>query len=118
MTNPSTISRRNFTKLGLGAGLGWLGGLGHVTTARAAVDPGYRAIVCIFLAGGNDGHNTVIPIGANNLPVSEYSQTRSTIALPSTNAKTLLPINAGISTPHGSNFTCTPVSATSRACIT
>ncbi|MGL5002159.1 MAG: DUF1501 domain-containing protein, partial [Casimicrobium sp.] len=25
-------------------------------------ETGYKALVCVFLAGGNDSHNTVVPI--------------------------------------------------------
>ncbi len=40
-------------------------------TKVSAVPSDYRALVCIFLAGGNDGNNTVIPIH-NDASVSNY----------------------------------------------
>lgn len=63
-----TITRRGFL-LGSGAALGFasasgvLGGLGGLLegTAHAYSFTDYRALVCIFLAGGNDGNNMVIP---------------------------------------------------------
>lgn len=39
----------------------------------------YKALVCIFLEGGNDGWNTVVPLGA---PHSIYSSNRQGLALP------------------------------------
>ena len=104
MNTPAHLSRRTFTKLGLGAGLGWLGGLGELPLARSAVSPDYKALVCIFLAGGNDGHNTIIPLTASGSPVADYVNSRQTIALPSTNAKTLLPIAVAQPNPYGSAF--------------
>lgn len=67
------ISRRNFL-----AGAGALGaaslvpGLGlHRSYAQAA---DYRALVCVYLYGGNDGNNTIIPLGANEY--AAYSAVR------------------------------------------
>ncbi|HEY1908921.1 MAG TPA: DUF1501 domain-containing protein [Myxococcaceae bacterium] len=56
------ISRRDvlsgLSMIGLSAGL-----LGGRRTARAANDD-YRALVCVFLFGGNDGNNMVVPVDA------------------------------------------------------
>jgi uncharacterized protein (DUF1501 family) len=56
------ISRRDvlsgLSMIGLSAGL-----LGGRRTAHAASDD-YRALVCIFLFGGNDGNNMVVPVDA------------------------------------------------------
>ena len=38
----------------------------------------YKALVCIFLEGGNDGWNTIVPLGA---PHSVYSSNRQGLAL-------------------------------------
>jgi len=54
------ISRRDvlsgLSMIGLSAGV-----LGGRRTARAAADD-YRALVCVFLFGGNDGNNMVVPV--------------------------------------------------------
>ena len=54
------ISRRDvlsgLSLLGLSAGL-----LGGRRSARAATDD-YRALVCVFLFGGNDGNNLIVPV--------------------------------------------------------
>lgn len=60
------LTRRDFLQLLLagGAGLG-LGGLAWPLAARAdlpAFDD-YKALVCLYLFGGNDVHNMLIPIG-------------------------------------------------------
>ena len=55
------ITRRNFMQMG--ASLGMLAALGRLQTVSAAPVQDYKALVCIFLFGGNDGHNTVVPLG-------------------------------------------------------
>ena len=49
----------------------------------------YKALVCVFLAGGNDGNNTVVPLGTTEY--NQYSAVRgaSGLAIPQAN---LLPI--------------------------
>src|SRR5260370_18329095 len=42
-----------------------------------AQPPDYRALVCIFLAGGNDCNNTVIPLSAATDPTGGYSAYQS-----------------------------------------
>lgn len=56
------ISRREFLE-GLGA-IGGAAALARIRPGRAAAaEPGdYRALVCVFLFGGNDGNNTIVPI--------------------------------------------------------
>ena len=64
MTNE--ISRRAFCRLGAAlsivgpAGLPFAFQLAALNSAAAQSAPDYRALVCIFLLGGNDGHNTVL----------------------------------------------------------
>jgi len=48
----------------------------------------YKALVCIFLFGGNDGNNTVVPISTPSNPANSYSnyaQVRGGLALPAAN---------------------------------
>ncbi len=54
----------------------------------------YKALVCIFLSGGNDANNLVVPIG--NEDYSNYSAIRQNLALPRSGhpeGRDLLPIN-------------------------
>ena len=57
--------------------------------------PDYQALVCVFLLGGNDGHNTVIPITTAQQNYSLYQQNRGGLALPQAS---LLPIANGSDT--------------------
>lgn len=57
------IDRRNFlrsTIAGLGVGAGFASNLASLN-AFAADSTDYKALVCVFLVGGMDGHDTVIP---------------------------------------------------------
>lgn len=94
--NDNTISRRTFLKLGSTAGL--LAGLGHFTLAQAQSSD-YKALVCIFLFGGNDGHNTVIPMSGSEY--AAYQSRRGSLAL--TGSK-LLPITAANGGQYALNY--------------
>ena len=87
-------SRRSFLKHSLCASLGASSAaamLGNMVRTAAAVPAmqasDFKALVCVFLGGGNDGDNTLIPYGQNEY--SAYAAARTTIALPRTS---LLPI--------------------------
>lgn len=59
----------------LGTSAAWLGNLAAVRYASAqSSGADYKALVCIFLNGGNDAHNTVIPVDATSWRC--YSATR------------------------------------------
>src|SRR6202167_929721 len=89
-------SRREFMKdtlrsvTALGA-LGSMAKFGEMN-ALAASGSGYQALVCVFLLGGNDGHNTVIPITTTQQNYSLYQQNRGGLAL---SQNSLLPIANG-----------------------
>ena len=53
--------------------------LGLSRTAAAQSAPGYRAMVCILLAGGNDSYNMLVP--ADNDQFAEYQSIRADLAL-------------------------------------
>ena len=95
MNKDSRISRRTF--LQLSAGFGMLAGLGRLSTVEAAND--YKALVCIFLLGGNDGHNMVVPLAQPQY--AAYSQSRPGLAL---GPAQLLNINDGVQGPYGFHF--------------
>ena len=50
--------------------------------ALASTTAPYQALVCIFLSGGNDGTNMVIPISTSLQNYSVYAQSRQTLAQP------------------------------------
>ena len=64
----------SFTKLGL-------------INALAQSTPDYKALVCVFLFGGNDGNNMIVPV--DSAAYNSYATARSSLALAQS---TLLPI--------------------------
>lgn len=72
MKTPSATSRRHFLRLmaataPLGAAAPFALQLATVGSAAAHSSPtGYKALVCIFLYGGNDSANTVLPTDAGS----------------------------------------------------
>ena len=82
-------SRRDFMKAALGSvgALGALAKFGEMSALAGGTD--YKALVCIFLAGGNDGHNTVIPISTAQQNYSLYAKGRQTLALPQASLLTI-----------------------------
>jgi uncharacterized protein (DUF1501 family) len=88
-------SRRDFLKTALGT-FGAVGAMGRIgEMAALAANPTnpqvpYQALVCIFLAGGNDGHNMVFPVQTLQQNYSLYQQGRATLALPSPPAATTI----------------------------
>jgi uncharacterized protein (DUF1501 family) len=59
--------------------LGALGKFGEMNALAGGTD--YKALVCIFMAGGNDSHNTIIPISTSLQNYSLYAQGRQSLAL-------------------------------------
>lgn len=55
-----------------------LAGIGAAAAASQPAD--YRAIVCLFMYGANDGHNTLVP--RETSAYARYAAARSVIALP------------------------------------
>jgi len=85
-------SRRKFLRISCRS-LGTLGAASLMSRfsqvnalAQDACPTDYKALVCIFLFGGNDGNNTVVPIstpGSNPAnSYSNYAQVRGGLALP------------------------------------
>ena len=71
--------------------------------------PGYKALVCIYLHGGNDAINTVVPYEQNEY--NYYAATRPTIALPRTSATVgtaILPITPLTPLANGRAFALHP----------
>ncbi len=83
-----SIKRREFLKLGAASVLGsGLVGLPKPTFAQEAPND-YKALVCLFLFGGNDGFNLVVP--TNESAYSEYAASRQNLAI---ERELLLPIS-------------------------
>jgi uncharacterized protein (DUF1501 family) len=114
MTHAMSASRRQFLRAGSGLlaaaanplgprlnlplALG-LSGLGAMAaqSAGAADTSGYKALVCLFMAGGSDNHNWVVPTDPSGY--ADYARSRQELAWP---LARLLPIT---STTQGSGRT-------------
>jgi uncharacterized protein (DUF1501 family) len=70
-----------------GLGLAGLAALAAQAPARAATGDTYRALVCLFMAGGNDAHNWVVPTDSTGH--GEYLRARGSLAMPVSNLRTL-----------------------------
>lgn len=89
------MKRRDFLQhAGALAGTAALGQLG-VFAAHAAPGSDYKALVCIFLYGGNDANNTIVPL--DTAGYANYAQTRSYLALPQAQ---LLPLAVASGAPQ------------------
>jgi uncharacterized protein (DUF1501 family) len=115
-----TPTRRQFLRLSAGLGLGAGAAIMleklALSTAYAQTTGDYKALVCVFLAGGNDGNQTVVPLsgapGFGDADVTggypAYSAERAgpglAIAAPPATgdepANTLLRISAGDNNPN------------------
>jgi uncharacterized protein (DUF1501 family) len=82
MTSAELLSRRRFlrTAAGMGAGYGvfhTLFDLRLLNNAVAAVNVSdYKALICLFLGGGNDAANMIIPAPADTRYATYYKPTR------------------------------------------
>lgn len=101
MNRSFTTSRRGFLRLATGA-LAPLAGFSRfgMMNAYAQQAPDYKALVCVFLFGGNDGFNTVAPRAQSQYDA--YKQIRGNLALPDGNGP-LLNVTAKNGTPYGFN---------------
>jgi uncharacterized protein (DUF1501 family) len=99
MMNQNT-SRRNFLRFGgafaTAAGFSRFG----LMNAFAQSASNYKALVCVFLFGGNDSHNMVVP--QTQSAFNAYKSIRGSLALPDGNAK-LLSVSAKNGTPYALN---------------
>jgi uncharacterized protein (DUF1501 family) len=87
-----TLHRRDCLRLmgaSLGAALGGAATLPWLSGSARAADDDYKALVCIFMYGGCDGMNAVVPRDATRH--AEYAAVRGALALP---RSSLVPLNA------------------------
>ena len=96
-SSASTVARRHF----LMQSAALVGAASAASSGRAQVpaDP-YKALVCVFLLGGNDGHNMVVPL--TPALFNAYRSIRSGLALPDGNTQ-LVPVNTPAGVPYGLN---------------
>ncbi|WP_086931747.1 DUF1501 domain-containing protein [Agarilytica rhodophyticola] len=77
--------RRDFLKSCASTTLGGAGAYASLSSlgmmnAFAQSNNDYKALVCLFLGGGNDGYNTIIP--TDNSAYQQYSDARGPLAIP------------------------------------
>ena len=104
MNAPHNPGRRHFVQraaalsaIGLGARLNVVD---FVTQAHAQSAADYRALVCVFLFGGNDGNNTVIPY--DTAGYAQYAAVRPSASGIQLTQPSLLPIQpVSSATPFG-----------------
>jgi uncharacterized protein (DUF1501 family) len=86
-------SRRDFMRLACcsAATASLVGGLSKfgLVSALAQSTTDYKALVCIFLFGGNDANNLIVPIDTN---YANYASIRANLAIPQ---GSLLPLQIG-----------------------
>ncbi len=92
------MKRRDFIRNSVCAGLGVSAASGAIfdlqnilaATKVSANFNDYKALVCIFLYGGNDGDNTIVPRGSS---YNSYANQRTTLAIPQNEILTINPLN-------------------------
>jgi len=96
------MDRRNFIRTTVGSLLGTrsltsvFGQLALMEASSALsgpVFPDYRALVCVFMLGGNDGFNTIVPMSGGAR--AAYESSRATLALPVSQLLPLTPAADG-----------------------
>lgn len=92
---PNILTRRSFARRAAGAGLGvaacshTIRDLRLINSVMAAQEPvaGYKALVCLFLSGGNDANNWIVPTDTTTF--DQYTAIRGNLALPKSSLLTL-----------------------------
>ncbi|WP_345534565.1 DUF1501 domain-containing protein [Viridibacterium curvum] len=89
----TNIQRRRFLKYAgaTGAGAALLSQLDALAQLSTSED--YRALVCIFMFGGNDGNNLLVPYETSDY--NRYAGIRSNLALPRDALQLIAPSNTG-----------------------
>jgi uncharacterized protein (DUF1501 family) len=91
------VSRRGFVRIGAATvGTLALRPFGLLPALAATSGPDYRALVCVFLFGGNDSNNTIIPTDDANF--SAYQSIRGSLALTTSE---LSPVTSVSGAPYG-----------------
>jgi uncharacterized protein (DUF1501 family) len=95
------VSRRNFLKTtcctaAAGVAAASFGRLGLVN-AMAQTGSDYKALVCVFLFGGNDANNLIVPLSSKDY--SNYAAIRAGLAIPQGQLLPVTPKSLGV--PYG-----------------
>ncbi len=89
----NNITKRDFLKatsaFGLGSSINAFSSFEAL--AQTAQTEDYRALVCVFMFGGNDANNMLIP--ADGAAYARYASARSNLALPAASLQAIAPSN-------------------------
>jgi uncharacterized protein (DUF1501 family) len=85
-------NRRDFLKTNIALGGAALGASGLAQIAHAAAGEDYKALVCIFMFGGNDANNMVVPRDPSDW--NQYAAPRGLLAIPRDQLLSIKPANA------------------------
>jgi len=94
-------TRRDFLRIGVKTltAVGAVGAIGKFSTINAWAAPGpYQALMCVYLSGGNDSHNMVVPITTAQQNYATYAASRLGLAIAQ---GSLLPISAKSGDSYG-----------------
>jgi uncharacterized protein (DUF1501 family) len=96
------VNRREFLRKSICAAMGGVSlysALGNLRLVAAAANArpysvtGYKALVCVFLYGGNDAFNMIVPVSGQER--TDYAASRSSLALPVAGLVPLIPASGG-----------------------
>jgi uncharacterized protein (DUF1501 family) len=89
----NNITKRDFLKASAAFGLGSAANVfsSFEALAQTAQTEDYRALVCVFMFGGNDANNMLIP--TDSTAYSRYAAARSNLALPASSLLQIAPSN-------------------------
>jgi uncharacterized protein (DUF1501 family) len=97
------ISRREFLKWQMATAIGsstFFPLLGNLSNAHAGpINGEYKALVCVFLYGGNDSFNMVVPQSTN--AYSAYATARPSVAVDQSSLLPITPVNYSDGNSYG-----------------
>lgn len=103
------MDRRKFIRKSLAAALGGVSVYSAPGTmrlvqaaARQSQFTDYKALVCVFMLGGNDSFNTIVPINGGARAI--YDNARQSLAIPTSQLLPLIPVPGGAAPSDGSNY--------------
>jgi len=94
------LATLGLTGMGFGPARSWF-----VADAAAAPVTDYKALVCVYLFGGNDGNNTIVPV--DNARYTQYQTLRAGLQLSGT--ELLAPIADGSGNPYALHYGLTGI---------
>ncbi|MFN7922475.1 MAG: DUF1501 domain-containing protein [Bryobacteraceae bacterium] len=110
MKNNLQTTRRQLLRMGFrtASTIGAAAAFGHLGRVNAWAQSGtdYKALVCVFLFGGHDANNMVVPLSTTGY--QQYQSVRQGLALA---ANTLLPVNTAQNEAYGLHPSLQPLQA-------